>query len=104
MNGKYTNEEGIDFNLKERIWTVSINGIIICFAVNEKEAVLKREIFDLILNKLDIEKDEFDEEKFEEIKATDFSSILKELSDDDLDDSELSPSDIEKSSKKFNFV
>lgn len=104
LNGKYTNEEGIDFNLKERIWTVSINGIIICFAVNEKEAVLKREIFDLILNKLDIEKDEFDEEKFEEIKATDFSSILKELSDDDLDDSELSPSDIEKSSKKFNFV
>ena len=101
LDGRYTDEEGINFDLKERIWTVSLNEIIVAFAVNEKEAVLKRNVFNLILEKLEIDSEDFNEDKFKEIKEMDLTSLLNDLSEEDFEGKGLSSKDV---NKRFNGI
>lgn len=99
LDGKYTDEEGINFDFKERIWTVSFNEIIVSFAVNEKDALLKRNAFNLILEKLEIDSEDFNEDKFNEIKEMDLNSLLNDLNEEDFEEKGLSSKDV---NKKFN--
>lgn len=101
LDGKYTDEKGINFDFKERIWTVSFNEIIVAFAVNEKDAVLKRNVFNLILEKLEIASEDFNEDKFNEIKEMDLNSLLNDLNEEDFEEKGLSSKDI---NKKFNRI
>ena len=33
LNGKYSNFEGIDFNQKELMWSIAVNGIVIGYSI-----------------------------------------------------------------------
>ena len=99
FNGKYSDEEGIDFDLRERIWTVSFNGIITNFATNEKDAIIKKKLFSLILDQLEINQDDFNEEIFDELKEMDLDSLLDSLNDDEFEEIGLSPKE---SKRKLN--
>lgn len=101
LNGKYSDEKGIDFDLKERIWTGSVNGIIVIFATNEKDAVLKRKIFVSILNKLEIDQEDFNEDKLNEIKSMDLEFLLNELTDEDFKGIGFSPNEVNKKFQKI---
>ena len=71
------------------------------FAVNEKDAVLKRNVFNLILEKLEIASEDFNEDKFSEIKEMDLNSLLNDLNEEDFEEKGLSSKDI---NKKFNRI
>ena len=101
LDGRYTDEEGIDFDLKERIWTVSLNGVIVAFAVSEKDAVFKRNVFNLILEKLEIDSEDFNEDKFNEIKEMDLTALFNDLNEEDFEEKGLSSKDV---NKKFNRI
>ena len=103
MDGKYSEYDGVDFDLKEGLWSSSVNGIVINYSITEKEALMKRTVFvDIILDKFDTAEDEFDEELLNKIKATDFEELFADLSDEDLKDStNLSLKEVKKELIKF---
>ena len=79
MEGKYSHYEGIDFDTSERMWTSSINGIVIVHSLNEKEAIAHRKFFvDKILPEFEIDIEEFDEESLDKIIESGFKKLLKE--------------------------
>ena len=83
MEGKYSSHEGIDFDFSERMWTSSINGVTVIHSMSEKDAIKHRGFFiDVILPKMEIEEEDFNEEALEKIIIDGFEKIFEEADDE----------------------
>ena len=104
LRGKYSDMDGIDFDLNEGLWSVSVNDIVIGYSVTEKEAQLRRKVFvDLILGKFDCNEDDFSEDIFNQIKDANFDELFNDLTEEDLEDlSNVTLKEVKKELKKSN--
>lgn len=103
LSGKYSDLNGIDFDFKEGLWTITVNDIVVGYSISEKEALIRRKVFvDLILGKFDCNEDEFSEEIFNQIKDANLEDLFKDLSKEDLEDhSDVSLKEVKKELTKF---
>ena len=65
------------------MWTSSINGVTVIHSMSEKDAIKHRGFFiDVILPKMEIEEEDFNEEALEKIISDGFEKIFEEADDE----------------------
>ena len=104
LSGKYSELDGIDFDLNERLWSISVNDIVVGYSITEKDAQLRRKVFvDLILGKFDCSEEKFSEDIFNQIKDANFDELFNDLTEEDLEDlSNVTLKEVKKELKKSN--